>query len=260
VQLNGGLNLWDGKLGMSGAFGVQHDNLSQLQSATSQRFISSFNLTYSPIKQLSLSGSYSNFSSSSQPNQLIVDDSVKYAQVTANVSVNATYSFGEADYKHSVNGTYSNQSANTLNTTFTQVEQSLTQLHNASLGYRIGYTPADWSNALTLSFNTFAVDSTTNTSWGANVSTSKSFFKKKLKSTLSYAYLQSWSEQGGRQANIVRLTLGYGYHQHSFSLSGSGNFSRSHNTQSGTKNTQEWMSSLTYSYSFSAVPWKRGKK
>jgi hypothetical protein len=257
IQANGGVNLLDGKLGISGSFGVQRDNLSQLQAASNTRYISSANLTCMPVQQLSLSGSYANFTSNSQPNQLIVDDSIKYAQVTENISTNAAYSFERGDFKHALNGAYSNQAANTINSSFTQLEESVTRMNSATLGYRLSYTPADWGNALSLSFSNLAVDSAVNSSLGLNLSSSKSFFKKQAKSTLAYAFTRSQSGQGGRQSNIVRLTVGYSYKKHSVSFSGSGSFTKSQNSKSGVRHTQEWMANLTYSYSFTAVPWKR---
>jgi hypothetical protein len=259
IQANGGVNLLDGKLGVSGSFGLQRDNLSKLQAASSTRYISSGSLTCTPVQQLTLSGSYSNFTSGSQPNRLIVDDSIKYAQVTENVSATASYNFGKEDFKHAVSGAYSNQAANTINSSFTQVEESVTHMNSATLGYRLSYAPADWSNALTLSLSHLAVDSAVNKSLGLNFSSSTSLLKKQAKATLAYSFIQSQSDQGGRQSNIVRLTVGYSYKKHSVSFSGSGNFTKSHNSKSGIRYTQEWMAGVTYAYSFTATPWKARK-
>jgi hypothetical protein len=259
IQANGGVNLLEGKLGISGAFGLQRDNLSGLQAANNTRYISSASLTCTPVQQLSLSGSYSNFTSSSQPNLLIVDDSIKYAQIAENISVGASYSVGEADFKHALSGSYGNQAANTINSSFTQVEKSVTQMNSATLGYRLSYTPADWGNALTLSLSNLAVDSTENASLGLNFSSSKSFFKKQITSTLAYSFIQSRGGRGGRQSSTVRLTVGYSYRKHSVSFSGSGNFIASQNSKSGARRTQEWMGSIAYSYSFAAALWKAKK-
>ena len=259
IQANGGVNLLEGKLGLSGSFGLQRDNLSGLQAAGSVRYISSVGVTCTPMEQLSLSGAYANFTSSSQPNRLIVDDSIKYAQLTDNVNVNASYGFGKGDFKHAVSGAYSNQAANTINSSFTQVEESVTRMNNASLGYRLTYTPAEWGNTLTLSLGNLAVDSSVNSSLGLNFSSSKSFFKNKVKSTVAYSFIRSQSDQGGRRLNVVRLTVGYGYKKHSVSLSGSGNFTTSHNTSSGVRHAQEWMASIAYAYSFTVIPWKARK-
>jgi hypothetical protein len=259
IQANGGVNLLEGKLGVSGSFGLQRDNLSGLQAAGSARYISSGSLTCTPMPQLALSGSYSNFTSSSQPNQLIVDDSIKYAQITENISATASYSFGREDFRHAVSGAYSNQAANTINSSFTQAEESVTRMNSATLGYRLGYAPADWSNTLSLSFNNLAVDSAVNNSLGVNFSSSTSLFQKQVKSTLAYSFIQSQSDQGGRRSSIVRLTVGYSYKKHSVSFSGSANFTKSHNSKSGVRHAQEWMAGITYSYSFAATPWKAGK-
>ncbi|MDR0418973.1 MAG: hypothetical protein LBH34_02025, partial [Prevotellaceae bacterium] len=76
--------------------------------------------------------------------------------------------------------------------------------------------------------------------------------------TLSYSFIQSGSEQGGRHSNIIRLSLSYGYKKHSLNLSAIGNFIYSRNSTKGTDTrTQEWMANLTYSYSFSVVAWER---
>jgi hypothetical protein len=259
IQTNGGVNLLSGKLGISGSFGLQHDNLSGLQAADNTRYIYSLNLTCAPIQQLNLSGAYANFTSNSQPNQLIVDDSIKYAQVAENISVSAAYSFGEVDFKHALNATYSNQSAYTINSSFTQVEKSATQMNSAMLGYRLNYVPADWGNAVTLSLNDLLADGVKNTSVGVNFSSSKSLFKKRIKPTLAYSFIQSKSEQGGRQSNVVRLTVGYSYKKHSINLQGSGNFTKSHSNKSGVLRAQEWMGNIAYSYSFAATPWKRNQ-
>ncbi|MDR1225990.1 MAG: hypothetical protein LBK47_03725 [Prevotellaceae bacterium] len=259
IQANGGLNLLKGKLGLSGAVGVQRDNLSNLQAATSTRYISSLNVTYTPLQQLSLSGSYSNFNSSSQPNQLIVDDSIKYAQVTDNISLAASYGFGEGDCKHALNGAYSNQAANTLNSTFTQVDKSVTGMHSVSLGYRLSYAPLDWSNAVNLSYNNLSVDNAQNTSYGYNFSSTKSLLKKQLKATLGYSFIHSSSDQGGRRSNVARLSLAYGYKKHSLTLSGSGSFIKSHSAGKGAAHTQEWMANFSYAYSFAAALWKAKK-
>ena len=260
IQANGGLNLLGGKLGVSGSFGLQRDNLSRLQAASNARYITSVSITGTPMEQLSLSGAYANFTSSSQPNRLIVDDSIKYAQLTNNVNVNASYNFGGEDIKHALSGAYSNQTANAINSTFTQMEESVTRMNNATLGYRLTYAPADWGNALTLSLSNLSADSSVNHSLGMSFSSSKSFFKKQVKSTLAYAFIRSQSEQGGRQSNVVRLTVGYGYKKHSLSFSGSGSFIKSNNRQSGVRHTQEWMADFTYAYSFSVTPWKARKQ
>jgi hypothetical protein len=53
--------------------------------------------------------------------------------------------------------------------------------------------------------------------------------------------------------------VGYSYKKHSVSFSGSGNFTKSHNSKSGVRYTQEWMAGITYAYSFTATPWKARK-
>jgi hypothetical protein len=216
-------------------------------------------MAYNPVERFNLSGAYSNFTSNSQPNLLIVDDSIKYAQIAENISASASYDFGEADFKHALNATYSNQAANTINSSFTQVEKSITQMNSATLGYRLSYAPADWSNAISMSFTDLLANGVKNTSMGVNFSSSKSLFKKLIKSTLAYSFIQSQSEQGGRQSSIVRLTVGYSYKKHSVNLQGSGNFTKSRSNKSGNLRAQEWMGNIVYSYSFAAAPWKRSQ-
>ncbi|MDR3133985.1 MAG: hypothetical protein LBU42_08215 [Prevotellaceae bacterium] len=251
ITVNATVKLLQNKINVSGSFGYQRNNLDNKSEATDARFISSLNLSYTITNNLNASLNFSNYNTSTEAAQILVKDSIKYAQINNNLSMNASYAIPGEVLNHSIDLLFMMQTVNTINNEFTQQESTDNQMNGLSAGYRLGFIETDWNIGVNASANQNKMATSNDFTSSAGISLSKGFFKKKLRTTFGFTAMFSNSETTSNNINTIRLALGYRFlKKHSVNFN-TNYLHRIINTGYDDKKIAgEWIGTLAYSFAF----------
>ncbi len=242
-DITGGIagSLLEQKLNLSANAGFQ-----QTKEATSvARVIYAFNAGYTSNQKLSVTFSYSNFSTTTRQTQLqpdVLTDTLEFFQVTRNASLSTNYKLGSKEQ-----GAMLVSSVN--------VQDAYDNNGNASTFYMISTGLQkkfinDWQAGLSVSYNQNNSNEMELQSIGPVASLNKSFWKGKLRSSLSFTALQSYTNATLQSrvdnisvANQVKLKK-----KHSISCT----LHYLHNKAVGenARQFEEYRATINYGYSF----------
>lgn len=260
ITANAAVSLLKGKVNLSGSGGTQRDNLDRSKVSTMRRMVGSLNIGYAPTQKLNFTGSYSNFQTYTNIRSQFVDinqltpydnlDTLNFTQISQNATLTTMYMFGADEKKR--------QSVN-LNLTFQDAadkqsvaaQNSGTQFYNVNAAYAMNLVPQNMM--ISASFNATLNESPGNSSrtLGPTGAVSKSFFDKKLRTTLSSSYNNSYSN--GQKTNSIingrfnaSITL-QKKHNVNFSMVV---LNRGSSREGAAQSFTEFTGTLGYSYSF----------
>ncbi|MBY0436410.1 MAG: hypothetical protein K2U26_20125 [Cyclobacteriaceae bacterium] len=238
------------KLNVSVNAGVQRNNLTNTQEARQTRFIGSINTSITASDRLNITLSYSNFNSTTtqtrffQQSQVGIIDSLLYLQVTNNFTAGASYSLQQGAITKSIvlNSNYQVASDNQNNNSV---------FYNANAGYVVNMTAKDLSINTNMNINSNRVAGLENISAGPTLSASKMLMEKKIRTTFSSSYIQTYQMKELTSSNIT-ARLGGSYTtktKHTFGI----DLSWLHRvgTVASMGSFSEFRGGVTYNYSFS---------
>ncbi|MDR1974545.1 MAG: hypothetical protein LBQ31_07725 [Bacteroidales bacterium] len=253
ITLNAASAFWQNKINVSGSFGFQRNNVKKQLSSTDKNIIGNINIAASEIvKNLGLSFSYSNYNTSAEAVQVIINDSIKYAQINNNLSFNVSYSFGgraskDRALRHSLSLSAMMQGVQTLNNEFSGLSNQTNNISNVSVSYGVGVSSIGLNGSINGS-----IGSSQNSGGSKNLTSnigatlSKSFFRKTLQTSFGYTAGMS----GKNTSNNFRFTTGCVLKKaHRFSLS-MGYLARNIVSDGDKKKTGEFTATLSYGYNF----------
>ncbi len=93
ITLNTRFPLLNRKLSIAASYGIQKNNLKEFRKRTNKRNIQSFQMNYNSGSIFSISANYSNYSQDQSAGLVSVDDTLRYAQVSKNISVSPKFIF-----------------------------------------------------------------------------------------------------------------------------------------------------------------------
>jgi hypothetical protein len=261
ITVNGSTSILQNRMNVAVSAGTQHNNLDKSKISTMRRLVGSLNVNYAPSQKLNFSASYSNFqtytnirSQFQQINQLTPYenlDTLNFTQLSQNVSVNMLYNFGTDNRKQNVNLNLSVQDAADKQGDIPQ--NSGMRFYNGNAAYAMNIVPQNM-------IVSFSINATVNNgaglqtkTYGPVVSVNRLFFNKKLRTTLSSTYNNTYSN-GAVINEIIN-----GRFQATMSLRKKHNLNLSavlvnrENKVDGTtsKSYTEFTGTLGYSYNFS---------
>jgi hypothetical protein len=261
ITLNASSAFWQNRLNVSGSFGFQRNNVKKELASTDKNIIGNINITAAQIlKDLTLSFSYSNYNTSAEAVQVIINDSIKYAQINNNLSFNATFGFGKRSpdgtgIRHSLSLSTMMQGVQTLNNEFSGLSNQKNTIANISISYGIGIPSVGINSSVHGTVGSSSVSGSTHGSErtltsNAGVTVSKSFIKKTLQTSVGYTAGLS----GKNTSNNIRFSAGYilkKAHRFNFSI---GHLTRkivqNKNVDNGKNKTGEFTATLSYAYNF----------
>ncbi len=186
------LKLFDGKLFMSGNFGLQYNNLDNDRSTDTRHVVYSANIGYNSGKVWSTNLNFSNFNTYtkvkpvSYPYYTNALDSLNYYQVSRCISMTNAFNFGgEKKAKETISLTTSYQCANML------TEEKLTSysdFYNGALNFSQQFEEIALGWSAYFNANYCDASMTNSLYYGPGASLNKSFFEGKLSTGLSVAY------------------------------------------------------------------------
>jgi hypothetical protein len=228
ATLNLSANFFDHKLSFSGNGGLQKDNLDRSKMNTSNRVVGSMSLNYAPGEKLNLNLSYSNFTSYTnvksnfdyvnQTDPYENWDTLNFRQISQNINLNTNYRFiSNEKQNHAVNVNVTHQTSDDQ-----QGEQSNKGVfYNINTSYIFALIPRNLNITLSYYMNRNQVTETDSYTMGPATSISKLFFEKALRTSLSFSYNTSTTNnvRSGETYNF-RLNTAYKLKKkHNFNLS-----------------------------------------
>lgn len=202
------------------SWGIQRDNLDNTKDQSSRRSVSSANLNFTPNEKVNISFSYSNFQTymnlRSQfdyiNGQTPYDnlDTLKFTQLSQNMSLSGNYYFGKNEKrKHNLNTNLSFQEAADKQGDILR-PGSLSQFYNFSTAYNLLFVPEaiSFQAAFNATYNHIATDDFI--TFGPTLGIKAKVFQKKVTAGVSSSYNTSMSE-GVTQNRIVNIRTNLNY-------------------------------------------------
>lgn len=260
ITVNGTAGILQGKMNVAVSTGTQRDNLDKSKISTMRRMVGSININYTPSQRLNLSGSYSSFQTYTNIRSQFIDinqltpydnlDTLNFTQISRNATLTGMYALGSNDKRKqnlSVNLTYQNASDRQG-----EVPQNTgMQFYNMNTAYSVNLVPQNM--VASASFNATVNDgSGFNTkTLGPTASLTKSFFEKKLRSTLSSSYNNTYSNEVNiNTITNVRLSSILSIRKkHNINLSAVA-VDRESKVEGNNRSFTEFTGTLGYSYAF----------
>ena len=257
---NGAVALLAGKMNLSINAGVQRDNLDRSKISTMRRVVSAVNVGYAPSQKVNLALSYSNFQTYTNIRSQFVDinqvmpydnlDTLDFTQISQNATAMALFMLGKSEQRR--------QTLN-FNVTFqhaadkqeTQQQHAGTSFYNFNTAYAVNFVPEN--TMLSISFNAIISDNagTDSKTLGPTAALSRTFFEKKLRTTLSSSYNETVAN-GQRVNTIINGRLNGSVtvqKKHAINL-GLVMVNRSSRVEGAAQAFTEFTGTLGYSYSF----------
>ncbi|WP_029446153.1 TonB-dependent receptor [Cellulophaga baltica] len=270
ITLNLSRPLFNHKVNLSFNVGYQRDDLEDQKANPTSRFVGAINATYTPSERLSLTGSYSNFSTYTnvRSNQFedindanLLDnvvDTLNYKQVSQNANLNINYILSSTKTKNeNLNLNYNVSDISNAQGGVVRVGDA-SVFHNFSTAYTYGIKELhlNITPAVHGTYNTIGLEDAI--TWGPTISVKKGFLNNELKSVLSSSYNTAKNTSGAIKTTNLRGGVSYVYlEKHNLSLNAIQLF-RSTPSVSGLK---EFTATLAYNYSFDVkkpkINWKK---
>ena len=262
ISVNASAGLREGKLNIAASAGVQRDNIDDNKVSTMLRMVGSLNVNYSPSQRMNFTASWSTFQTYTniRPqfealNQLTPYDNLdtlNFTQISRNASLSGMLALADSEKtrKHlHVNLSWQDASDHQGD----GQAYAGTSFYNINAGYAITRVPENLSIALTWNTSLNNAPFVRTAMLGPNASVSKSFSGRKLRTTFSSSYNQTYTN--GSHINTIlnaRLNSVLSVRsKHNFSLSAV--VVRRAVAESARKST-EFTATAGYNYTFSAKP------
>ncbi|MEO9533067.1 MAG: hypothetical protein ABJG68_09030 [Crocinitomicaceae bacterium] len=206
--------------------GFQRNNLSTLESSTTNRWIGSANVTFVPGKKLVLTTTYSNFSTFTR-NRPTIDpfyyqpaDTLNFYQLSQNASAMVSYTLGDGDIKNVLQLVYNYQESTNLSGNISQggvfglgMQTSAigvpTHVHMANLAYSAQFSKISANFTIAANVNQTYILDQNSTFIGPTVNFQKSLFEKKANLGLGTTYNRQYSN-ADLTSNILNHRVSFG--------------------------------------------------
>ncbi|SKC50887.1 hypothetical protein SAMN05660236_1100 [Ohtaekwangia koreensis] len=260
ITANGAVAILQGKMNVAVSAGTQRDNLDKTKISTMRRAVGSINIGYTPTQKVNLGVSYSNFQTYTNIRSQFIDvnqltpydnlDTLNYTQISQNATVTAMYMFGKNENKRqTLNCNLTFQDAADKQGEVTQ--NSGTQFYNVNTAYALSIVPQNMMVSVSLNAALNKGADVSSKTLGPTVAVSKTFFEKKLRTTLSSSYNNTYTNServstvlNGRVNGSISVQK-----KHNLNLS-LVVVNRSSNREGSAQEFTEFTGTLGYSYSF----------
>jgi hypothetical protein len=260
ITLNGATTILDNKINIAVSAGTQRDNLDKSKVSTMRRLVGSLNVNYTPSERLNVSASYSSFQTYTNIRSQFVNinqltpydnlDTLNFTQISKNATLTGSYMLSNTKEKRqSLNLNLNFQDAADKQGDVTQ--NTGTQFYNVNAGYSLNLVPRNITFSLAFNGNVNDGPGFQTKTLGPTLSVNKSFLERKLRTTLSSSYNNTYTNSQKVNTILnVRVNGAYSIRKkHNLNLS----FvvvSRETKTESTAKSFKEYTGTLGYSYSF----------
>lgn len=260
ITLNGAGSILQGKMNVAFSAGTQHDNLDNSKVSTMRRLVGSFNVNYVPSQRLNLAASYSTFQTYTnirsqflKINQLTPYDNLdtlNFTQITKSATLTAIYMLSNSkERRQSVNLNVSVQDAADKQGQVAQ--NSGSKFYNVNAAYALSLVPKKITVSIAFNGNVNDSPGLQTRTFGPTASVTKSFFDRKLRTTISTSYNNAYTNSQ-LVNSIINGRIGGAYSikkKHNLNLS---MVVVNRNSKTGTTaaSITEFTGTLGYTYAF----------
>ncbi len=268
ITLNTSSTFFNDKLNLGFNIGYQRDDLNNQKEQATNRTVGAVNATYSASKQLTITGSYSNFSTFTNARldqfETINDDNLldnadeqfDYRQLSQNANLNVNYSFiPKEKLQQNINFNYALADVSNEQGGIVRIGDAST-FHNINTSYTMGF-PKKGLNITTAFNGTLNTIGTENaTTIGPTLSVAKKLFDNKLNTGVAASYNTTKNTATTNSVTNFRVNASYVYKEkHNFNLNAIQLFRTVPDA-----NSQEITVTFGYNYSFNIGGIKRERR
>jgi len=260
ITANAAASLAQGKVNVAVNAGSQHDNLDKSKISTMRRLVGSVNVAFAPSQKVNFAASYSNFQTYTNIRSQFVNvnaltpydnlDTLNFTQISQNATLTGMYRFGRNENKQqSINCNLTFQDAADKQGQVSQ--NSGVQFYNANAAYALNVVPRSMMVSVSLNGTLNQGAGISSKTLGPTAAVSKSFFEKKLRTTLSSSYNTTYTGSE-RVSTIINGRLNGTWtmqKKHNVNL-GFVVVNRQANREGAASAFTEFTGTLGYSYSF----------
>ena len=203
ISGNGTVNFLKKKLTVGANIGVQRNNLKKDKVTQTIRLINGINANYTPNQKWNFGANYSNFNAQTSMTLVVIEDSMRYGQVTKSYGTNVTRNFkvGKNKVVTTVNGMYQDAKIN---------NETNSTLYNAGLTCLYSVTALKLNLMLNGSYNNVLTPTAESTSIGPSLGITKSLLKQKINVSIISSLLKSYvNSQDNGLINNNKLGVNY---------------------------------------------------
>ncbi|WP_136466039.1 hypothetical protein [Flagellimonas onchidii] len=256
ITLNCNTILLNNKLSLALNVGYQQDDLKNQKQQATNRTVGAINATYSASEVLTITTSYSNFSTytNSKVNQfevinddnLLDDNNFDYRQLSQNANVNINYVFSKGENLHqNININYALADVSNAEDGIVRIGNAST-FHNGNASYTIGLPQNGMRVTTALNGTLNIIGAEDSTTWGPTVGVGNKFLDNNLSTNLGVSYNTSNSNTVRTNVANLRAKISYLYKKkHNFNLSAIQQFKNL-----PLENSRELTITFGHSYSF----------
>ncbi|WP_245905362.1 hypothetical protein [Gelidibacter algens] len=200
ITLNASRPLFNNKLNLAFDIGYQRDNLDNQKAQATNRFVGALNATLRATNKITITGSYSNFSTHTNQrlNQFdaindndLTDDALQaleFKQLSQNANANLNWVLKEGELNsQNINLNYSLASSANEQAGIIRVGQA-NNFHNANAVYTIGFPKNSLNISTSLNYNYSDIGRDDSNAYGGGLDINKKLFGNKLNTTFGVAY------------------------------------------------------------------------
>ncbi len=239
------------KLRVSGSLGWQRNNLFDNRVNQTNRRIGSLRVNFIPTSKVAVTGSYTNYQINQQRRDLIrrdVIDSLELEQFSNNLSLTATYSFGDEKRKYTLLASYSHQSVN-QEMKSEALGNNDSRSISPSVTFRFKDKDSGWGFRANVSYNDFSNSSVSSERIGFNGSADKQFNEKlNISGTTSFFNTKLDGADGGLTTRVMLRSNYRMFENHNFSLSAS--LVNRNSSNERLESFSEFVGNFNYTFTF----------
>jgi hypothetical protein len=202
ITANVAASMAQGKVNIAVNAGSQHDNLDKSKVSTMRRLVGSINLAYAPSQKVNFGASYSNFQTYTNIRSQFTNvnaltpydnlDTLNFTQISQNATLTTMYRFGRNENRQqSINCNLTFQDA--ADKQGEQYQNSGVQFYNINAAYAMNVVPKNMMVSVSFNGTLNQGAGISSKTLGPTAAVSKSFFEKKLRTTLSSSYNNTYT-------------------------------------------------------------------
>jgi len=217
TTLNTRIPLMQNKLIISATYGLQRNNLKELRARTNERKISSLQINYNSGSAFGFSGNYSNYSQDQSAGLVSINDTLRYAQISKNITITPRLIFKGADKTQNLVLSLIQIGLDDLSNFYDTPRNTKSRILN--LSYSVNWKDSGLGFRLAGNYNSNTSIEVLSKRYGGTLGLRKKFNKKTSTSISSTYNLRSTDGIGSGSVINSRFSLRYNpKKKHRFSL------------------------------------------
>lgn len=244
ITLNGAVQMFNQKLGLSGSYGIQNNDLSNRKFAKTGRRIGSANLNYRPDNKWSFAAGFSNFSIyQTVLKDSLFADSIVVDQTNFQVNFTATYVMVSPKYTHTY--TLSANVQNLSDNRESPASDAGSQLMSYMFNYGLRFNQKKFGINFGANYQDFSSLLTTQVRYGGSIGFNIQLLDQKMNARIRHTWNRSRLKDRNDDLFNSQITLSY-----AISKKHSVNASTGFISRFGQNKFTEWRNSIGYQMRF----------